>query len=99
MWLLTGHHRIGRQQLRAAITATADHRGVTLAPLGEVLSRLAMDRQDNWRRYTARTGLDGQVPATLADVIADVTAFVDPVLDTTLDIDGSWDPATRRWST
>jgi hypothetical protein len=99
VWLLTSHHRIGRQQLREAITATAHHRDVTLAPLGKVLSRLATDRQDNWRRYTARTGLDGEVPATLAEVIADVTAFVDPVLDTTLDSVASWNPTTRRWST
>lgn len=99
VWLLTGHHRIGRQQLREAIAATADHRGVSLVPLGEVLSRLATDRQDNWRRYTARTGLDREVPATLAEVIADVAAFADPVLDTTLDSDASWDPATRTWST
>jgi len=99
VWLLTGRHQIGFQLLGAAITATADHRGVTLVPLGEVLSQLATDRQDNWRRYTARTGLDGEVPTTLGEVIADVTAFVDPVLDTSLDIVASWDPATRRWST
>ena len=98
VWLLTGHHQIHRHRLREAITATADHRDVTLTPLGEVLSRLALDRQDNWRRYTARTGLDGQVPARLAEVIADVTAFVDPVLDTSLESDTSWNPVTRRWS-
>lgn len=99
VWLLTGHHQVGLRELREAITATADHRDVTPVPLGDVLSRLAMDRQDNWRRYTARTGLDGEVPATLEEVIADVIAFADPVLDTSLDSDASWDPATRRWST
>ena len=99
VWLLTGHHRIGREQLREAITATAHHRDVALAPLGDVLSRLATDRQDNWRRYTTRTGLDGGVPATLAEVIADIAAFVDPVLDATPGSDASWDPTTRRWST
>jgi predicted nucleotidyltransferase component of viral defense system len=62
VWLLTGHHKVGLGELREAITATADHRDVTLAALGDVLSRLATDRQHNWRRYTARTGLDGDVP-------------------------------------
>lgn len=99
VWLLIGRHRIGLRDVREAITATADHRDVTLVPLGDVLSTLATNRQDNWRRYTARTGLDSDVPATLAEVIADLTAFVDPVLDTTLDTDAAWDPTTRRWTT
>jgi predicted nucleotidyltransferase component of viral defense system len=99
VWLLTGHHQIGLRHLREAITATADHREVTPTPLGGVLSRLATDRQDNWRRYTARTGLDSDVPTTLAEVIADIAAFVDPVLDAAHDSDASWDPTTRRWST
>jgi hypothetical protein len=90
VWLLTGRHQIGLAPLREAITATAGHRDVTLVFLGDVLARLATDRQDTWRRFTARTGLDGEVPATLAEVIADVTAFVDPMLDTTLDTDASW---------
>lgn len=97
-WLLVGRHQIGCRQLREAITATADHRDVTLVSLGDVLSTLATDRQEGWRRYLARTGLDTDVPASLAEVIADVTAFVDPLLDPALDVTASWDPAARRWS-
>lgn len=98
VWLLTGRHKIGARSLREAIAATAVHRDVALRPLREVLSTLATDRQDGWRRYTARTGLDADVPAALAEVISDVTRFVDPVVGNTVDPEASWDPATRRWS-
>lgn len=97
VWLLIGRHHIGFRQLRAAIIATAAYRDVTLAPLGDVLSRLATDRQHNWRRYTARTGLDEAVPATLAEVIADVTGFVDPVLNNMHGTAAAWDPVTSSW--
>jgi hypothetical protein len=62
------------------------------------LSTLATDRQHGWRRYTIRTGRAAEVPAILADVIADVTAFADPVLAGALDAGASWEPAGRRWS-
>lgn len=98
VWLLTGRHPIAVDSIRAAMVATADHRDVPLARLGGVLSRLAVDRQDGWRRYIVRAGLDTDVPYSLAAVIADVIAFVDPVLDGALDPGSSWDPADRRWS-
>jgi hypothetical protein len=98
VWLLTGRHPIAVSAVRAAMVATADHRDVPLARLGGVLSRLAVDRQDGWRRYIVRAGLDNDVPDSLAAVIADVIAFVDPVLDGALDPGSSWDPAARRWS-
>jgi hypothetical protein len=98
VWLLTRRHPIGAGPLHDAMVATADHRDVTLVRLGGVLSTLATDRQDAWRRYTSRAGLDADVPATLAEVIADVLAFVDPLLDDTVDRGAVWDPTTRRWS-
>jgi hypothetical protein len=75
VWLLTGRHPIAVDAVRAAMVATADHRDVPLARLGGILSRLAVDRQDGWRRYIVRAGLDADVPASLAAVIADVIAF------------------------
>jgi len=99
VWLLTGRHPIVIGAVREALVATADHRDVTLVRLSEVLSTLATDRQDGWRRYITRAGLDTDVPATLAEVITDVIAFVDPVVDDALEPGASWDPAARRWST
>ncbi len=99
VWLLTGRHPIVIGAVREALVATDDHRDVTLVRLSEVLSTLATDRQDGWRRYITRAGLDTDVPATLAEVITDVIAFVDPVVDDALEPGASWDPAARRWST
>ena len=55
VWLLTRRHPIGAGPLHDAMVATADHRDVTLVRLGGVLSTLATDRQDAWRRYTTRS--------------------------------------------
>jgi hypothetical protein len=99
VWLLTGRHPIDVSTLREAMVATADHRDVALVRLRGVLSRLATDRQDGWRRYIARAGLDTDVPGSLAEVIADVIAFVDPVIEDALEPGNLWDPAARRWST
>jgi hypothetical protein len=85
--------------LRATILATAAYRGVTLDALGEGLSTLATDRQDDWRPYTSRSGLDRDVPATLAEVITDVGAFADPALADTFEAAASGDPAVRARST
>ncbi|CAN5456610.1 nucleotidyl transferase AbiEii/AbiGii toxin family protein [soil metagenome] len=98
VWLLTRRHHIGAGPLREAITATAAYRDVTLVPIGDVLSTLATDRQRGWGRYIARTGLDAEVPATLAEVIADVTAFADPVVGGTIEAAASWEPGAQRWA-
>ncbi|TVR31085.1 MAG: nucleotidyl transferase AbiEii/AbiGii toxin family protein [Nitriliruptor sp.] len=97
VWLLARRHPIGAGPLRDAMVATADHRDVTLVRLSKVLSTLATDRQDGWHRYITRAGLDTDVPATLAEVIADVLGFVDPLLDNALDPGAVWDPAARGW--
>ena len=99
VWLLTGRHPIAVGDLREAMVATAGYRDVTLVRLGGVLSKLAATRQDGWSRYITRAGIDRDVPAKFAEVIADVIAFVDPVADDALDPGSSWDPAARRWST
>lgn len=99
VWLLTGRHRISASSLRDAMVATADHRDVTLVRLSGLLSTLATDRQDGWRRYLTRVGLDADVPLTLAEVIADVIAFVDPALHGALGARAFWEPGTRRWQT
>lgn len=98
VWLLTGRHHIDAEALGAAIAATADHRDVTVVPIGDVLSTLATDRQGGWRRYIARTGLDTDVPGMLAEVIGDVIAFADPVLAGALESGACWEPAVRGWS-
>lgn len=97
VWLLTHRHRVDAATLVAAVNATAQHRGVTLVPIAEVLTTLATDRRTGWRRYTERAGLAGNLPPTFAEVIDHVTAFADPIIEDTA-ADASWDPADGRWS-
>jgi predicted nucleotidyltransferase component of viral defense system len=99
VWLLTGRHQLEAGSLREAIVATAGYRDVIVIPIDDVLSTLATDRQDGWRRYLTRTGLADVVPGILEEVIADITAFADPILSDVLDARADWDPSRRRWST
>jgi hypothetical protein len=99
VWLLTGRRQLDAGPLREAIIATAGYRDVMLVPIDDVLSTLATDRQDGWRRYITRTGLADDVPGTLAEVIADITAFAGPILSDVLGARALWNPGRRRWST
>jgi predicted nucleotidyltransferase component of viral defense system len=86
VWLVTRRHPIAAAPLLAAITATAQHRDVTLVPIADVLTTLATDRQGGWRRYTERAGLTDDVPPR----------FADPILEGRV-TDASWGPGTSRW--
>jgi hypothetical protein len=81
VWLLTRRHRIAAAPLLAAITASAQHRDVTLVPVADVLTTLATDRQGGWRSYSERGRPGRRRPPRFADVIAHVTAFADPILE------------------
>lgn len=94
--ILTRRHAIDARGLRAAIEATAEHRGSTLRPVEEILVTLADDRQADWKRYTDRAGLATSVPVSFADAIAAVCAFADPILTGAV-LDGSWSPDAGRW--
>ncbi len=94
--ILTRRHEIDARRLRAAIEATAEHRGSILRPVEEILVTLAAGRQADWKRYTDRAGLATSVPASFADAIAAVCAFADPILTGAIR-DGSWSPDAGRW--
>jgi hypothetical protein len=94
---LTGRHAVSYATMRAALQATASHRGVTLRPLSTVIGDLATIRQTTYHAFRRRLGPDGtHLPADLADVVADLIRFIDPLTD-----DGEpatiWDPVMRSW--
>jgi hypothetical protein len=70
---------------------------VTMISRGDTTTR-DRDFADMWLLTGRhRIGVSALREAIVAT--ADVTAFVDPVLDDALDARASWDPAARRWST
>ena len=73
---------------------TPVHRGTDLAPLSDVLVKLATAWSKNFTAYRGALGVDGgDLPTQFSEVVQEVVTFVDPLVQ-----HGSgsiWDPATR----
>lgn len=89
-------HPIDSDGLRAACTATAVYRGVTLGILAQHTSALAERRQAPWSRWRARMGLHDALPESVHDALVRVVQFADPVLDGSIR-SATWDPENMRW--
>ncbi len=80
-----------------ALAATAGHRGTELVALSTVTADLVALRARNHATYRSSLAADGRhLPENLADVVADVTTFADPLVDG--GVGTAWDSAARRWT-
>lgn len=95
--LLIRRHAIDAAEIRAALQATARHRGSELRPLAGLLDGLGPNRQGAWSAYLTRSGLADALPTDYTETITAVAAFADPLLSDPVS-NGRWDPATRRWA-
>jgi hypothetical protein len=83
--------------MRAALEATAGHRGVVLTPLSAVVGELGRQREASFTAFCRRLGDDGaHLPVKFADVVTAVVAFVDPLVVEMSTL--AWDPRARQWS-
>lgn len=99
IWTLTHRHDLDGDEIVAALRATAAHRRVKLRPLSDVVADLATIRADTYHAYPRRLGPDADVlPADFATVLADVTAFADPVSGTPPITGRRWRSGLRRWA-
>ncbi|MFD4662258.1 nucleotidyl transferase AbiEii/AbiGii toxin family protein [Streptomyces halstedii] len=88
--LLTLNHLNG-EDLAAALTATATHRGIKLKPLSAAITDLAERRQSSYAAWRRRQGPSSAgYPHLFTDVVGLVITFADPLLAGTA--------ATRRWN-
>ncbi len=95
--LLTGSQRPRCEDVRSAIAATADFRGVAITPLREATAGLAALRASTYGAYRRALGsAGGSLPSSLADLLDAVAVFADPVV-TDLDPHATWDPDVRTW--
>jgi hypothetical protein len=98
LWRLTGVHDLSGVAMREALERTAAHRGIALRPLSQVLTTLPMRRQPSYASWRGKQGADSVAyPEAFTQVVAEVTAFADPLLT-----DGvppqRWQAADRRWN-
>ncbi len=78
IFTLTQDEHIDREELRAAVIATAAFRGVQLMPLSDAIGDLATARAGTYASYRANLGPDGaHLPLAFADVVRAVVEFAD----------------------
>jgi hypothetical protein len=99
LWTLTGSQDLDAAELLSALTATADHRGVTLGPLSKAIGgHYGTDRARAFAAYRGRLGPDAdRLPTDFPVVVNDVVAFADPLLTGAVFTTDRWKAATRSW--
>ncbi len=99
LWTLTRIHDIDADELCAALTATATHRGVVLRQLAQAVANLADIRSDAYAAFRRRQGDDAlALPDELAELIAAAMEFADPVLAESSPVAGqTWRAGDLSW--
>jgi hypothetical protein len=99
IWTLTRSHDIAAADLLTALTATSNHRDVTLRPLTEVIGDYGVVRAGAYTAYRRRLGPDATtLPEGFARVVDDVITFADPILASKVARQAIWTAQNARWS-
>lgn len=96
VWVLSRWRNISARSLRAAIDDVAAHRHHDAVPLADALANMP-NRQLSYSAMLRRLAYQRPPPKLWADLLADVSEFVDTLL---ADISGeltTWDAHTTRW--
>jgi hypothetical protein len=97
VWVLSRIHTIGAAPLRSTLYAVADHRGHPVLPLSEALADMP-DRQRSYDALRRRASFTLALPDRWTDLVADVIAFVDPLVRDDAGVLTAWDPGTCQWA-
>jgi hypothetical protein len=96
VWVLSRSLEISARSLRAAIDDVAAHRHHDVIPLAEALANMP-DRQLSYSAMLRRLAYQRPPPERWADLVADVSEFVDTLI---ADVGGEltiWDAHATRW--
>ncbi|WP_051223779.1 nucleotidyl transferase AbiEii/AbiGii toxin family protein [Conexibacter woesei] len=96
LWVTSRLHALSARDLRASVGSVAEHRGQPLIPLSAALRNIP-DRQGPYAAMVDRMAYLAPPPGSWAELIADVIAFVDPLL---ADEGGAlleWNTDALRW--
>ncbi|HTN02355.1 MAG TPA: hypothetical protein VL132_10775, partial [Planctomycetaceae bacterium] len=95
---LAGRHDILGTELAGAIQQVAQYRQVRLRSLNQVLDGYARIAQQRWSAWRRKQHMEGQIPATFAEVLDRLVAFADLALSGAA-ANQTWLSADRQWST
>lgn len=83
-------------ELCRSLAIVSDHRRADLQPLRDTLAGYGTIGQAKYAAWRTKQAIDTFTPATFDELLAEVFAFIDPLLANT-PTPGNWDPATREW--
>ncbi|MGH3743489.1 MAG: nucleotidyl transferase AbiEii/AbiGii toxin family protein [Mycobacteriales bacterium] len=96
-WVLSRVRTFTAVELRDAIASVAEHRNHEVVPLSVALENMP-DRQTSYMAMLARMAYQQLPPASWVKLLAEVRAFIDPLLTPQAEALDSWDPATQSWT-
>jgi len=96
IYVLARRHDVDGNDLSAAIRRVAQHRGVRLVPLREVLDGYADLAQRRWAAWRRKQRLDDRLPEQFGEVLDTAITFADPAMTGTA-IARTWSGADRIW--
>jgi len=97
VYLLSSRHTVSANELRTALAKVAQHRKAELTSLALALEGFSALGQARWALWVRGQQMQDRLPLAFAEVLDNVLAFADPVLDGRA-TDTRWDPSTRTWS-
>ncbi|TDC21524.1 nucleotidyl transferase AbiEii/AbiGii toxin family protein [Kribbella albertanoniae] len=78
--LISTAYPFAAAELRSALEVVANHRDVELRPLLPMLESMPAIAETKWSAWRRRQARGDELPATFAEALAGVAAFLDPVL-------------------
>jgi hypothetical protein len=94
---LAGTRDFRADDLLEALQGTAASRRRELAPLRTVITTLGDRRQGNWQALLERRHEQAFLPESFTEAIAEVIAFIDPVIEGRV-VGLAWSPSARAWA-
>ena len=88
---------VTEHDLTTALRTVAEHRHVELRPLFDTLADMATNAQARWAAWRRKQRLTSTTPEAFQDLLDQVIAFADPVLDGSAN-GYAWQPLSRAWT-
>lgn len=90
--------RLQPQRSREAAKQVAQHRGVELGTLRDLLAGYGQVGQPKWAAWRAKHKVEGLCEQDLDDQVERVLVFIDPVFDGSAEDHHQWNPDEGSWS-
>ena len=95
---LSRSHALTAAELLQSLDAVAQHRGVFLRSLAQVVDGFGEHGQPGWTAWRRRIGANDGLPNSFALLLEEITSFVDPLLSDRMS-GGAWNPGSLTWDT